>query len=1380
MESFSEHVSSNDSEPLLVASAPRSVDCPPLSGSVPAVVNCLEDGASTPSSVFGGVPGAVELGDSAGLQRAQGDDGDGDCGAHLGGDDGAVDGGDHLDGVDPAVAPAADPHVSTQQRFRQARPGPRHGKGGRKKGSGRRTKENFGRGLRRVLGAFLSNTPVETLARDWGVSRDAAEGALMMLQMWEDMEGKEQVWLVPGIFGVVARWGEWRRDALGECASACVWLSEDGHCRCTCVGANVHQDNHLHERPTTCQHAGTLQAAMHELSSALGVSTDDVKRQLGSKARHNVGGGDPDAGGDPMTFNVVGALYVAVCPSPCGNVPVPLYLTNTRSSCGFCSGARTRVCSHLGVAQDCGAPQAAHRATAQSTVRSLEVSAVSQLPIPLLDCVAAVRLNADVCAKTVSGGTLVVPAPSSCSFCTARGRRHDLSGSSNKVGAVACTRGFCKMEVHLAKCSSCLQRVSRDGREDHIVLLSVTAAATVAWVRSLALQASEGMSLTTCTTRWLRAVRREMVVGALPRSSPTRSGRTLRSLVLVGLKLMASDLPAALFTCVHCMDCDGRYNFVSADSIWVGFGSGADDIKFQHITEAVQENEEAVKAAYLIRGESVRRVIRDVMKPRKDVKVLARTLPASEAAVGVLLPRALPAAHIRAPTAGEKAISSLLHTVFDVGAAASKLLGSLQSALATYKTRSSVQANKRTAAAKHLATYIADVSVAKTRSPSGAAPLVVGETAPPSAPSTTEPAAPGLAAPRPLQSPPATPTTNGTGAPPSRPSPPATSPSRGAAPTPPQQPAPPTSRPSGVLAPPPRPPPPPNSRQSGAAVRPPCPRPPPTLSPKGTPTPSKRPSSSLPATTNARGVAATALPSPCEPPAQTETAGGGLSRVVRVDPDQIQARRGGRGRADGAAAKGKRRKADCGRLPFKAGKGDVNTDSTSLVGAVRELDKDARRELLSFVTAITIDSVVLPFRASHVGALRQLAAHLASADHHQKVRDLLAASTADEQLREDDERKPVADMLKELRFMELGLRAATRLHRSLPALTGALSGALVAVADAVVKFVQAWRSGPEKTVAYERRWGGRQRSQEEMAKTFQSEHPSAASGHERTGTCAPSLPQCRPEPFLWTEVLRTGMCSKHYAKAHKFSPGAMTICCGCKHPLVLAFTVLDRKEAPQVLLNMLLTRFARIPKFLVYDFACGAFRVALGKVGWLLMDCTVVSDRFHIFNHLCSDAFDPRSYSKMDGADSGAPEQRNAPIRRIQTSLQGMGVVPYTNLLAYQTAILNHEAQTKWNLGTERLAEDVDLAGEYFCRFPCPCCDEHPPSRPVRSNSSSSSDSGGAPSDSESSTQAESAAGEADSDVESGSSGRLSASIPLSTSDSGVGGTGSDGGSLGE
>lgn len=53
----------------------------------------------------------------------------------------------------------------------------------------------------------------------------------------------------------------------------------------------------------------------------------------------------------------------------------------------------------------------------------------------------------------------------------------------------------------------------------------------------------------------------------LPKETPTRSGRVLRNMFMVGLKLMAMDLPPSLFTCNHCMEKDGPYKWVYADSI---------------------------------------------------------------------------------------------------------------------------------------------------------------------------------------------------------------------------------------------------------------------------------------------------------------------------------------------------------------------------------------------------------------------------------------------------------------------------------------------------------------------------------------------------------------------------------------------------------------------------------------------------------------------------------------------------------------------------------------------------------------------------------------------------------------------------------------------
>lgn len=157
------------------------------------------------------------------------------------------------------------------------------------------------------------------------------------------------------------------------------------------------------------------------------------------------------------------------------------------------------------------------------------------------------------------------------------------------MGVIACSRGFCTLEVSVAQCSSCDQWVCRDGRDDHIVLLTMTYAATVSWVWSMELSASEGAALTTCSTMWIKSVRRESIAGVLPASAATRSGRVLRNTVLVGLKLMTMDLPPSLFESSHCMERDGHYNSVSADSIWVGFGSGTEQVRFENVVEPIPE-----------------------------------------------------------------------------------------------------------------------------------------------------------------------------------------------------------------------------------------------------------------------------------------------------------------------------------------------------------------------------------------------------------------------------------------------------------------------------------------------------------------------------------------------------------------------------------------------------------------------------------------------------------------------------------------------------------------------------------------------------------------------------------------------------------------------
>ena len=63
-----------------------------------------------------------------------------------------------------------------------------------------------------------------------------------------------------------------------------------------------------------------------------------------------------------------------------------------------------------------------------------------------------------------------------------------------------------------------------------------------------------------------------------------------------------------------------------------------------------------------------------------------------------------------------------------------------------------------------------------------------------------------------------------------------------------------------------------------------------------------------------------------------------------------------------------------------------------------------------------------------------------------------------------------------------------------------------------------------------------------------------------------NLPQVRPLPFNDKSDYRNkhrdyGSCSKHYDNVRPdFTPGAITFCCACTHPILFGFKVLERGE----------------------------------------------------------------------------------------------------------------------------------------------------------------------------------------------------------------------------
>lgn len=213
--------SSLESGPAFVASAPPSEVFPVCTGSVLSVASLAgESSASDPN----GAPGAM---DDA-LHEQPGDEQMDDLFKDDEVEEMEDDGAQNAPAYAAAPAALPTPAMPLTLRYGQNCPVPKHGRGGRKRGTGRRMKENFSRGLRRAIGAYLRETAPSTLTFAVDITADAAAGTLKVLKGWSMDTGREQVWLMPGMLGMIARWGEWRRDASGACASECVWLNQDG------------------------------------------------------------------------------------------------------------------------------------------------------------------------------------------------------------------------------------------------------------------------------------------------------------------------------------------------------------------------------------------------------------------------------------------------------------------------------------------------------------------------------------------------------------------------------------------------------------------------------------------------------------------------------------------------------------------------------------------------------------------------------------------------------------------------------------------------------------------------------------------------------------------------------------------------------------------------------------------------------------------------------------------------------------------------------------------------------------------------------------------------------------------------------------------------
>lgn len=307
----------------------------------------------------------------------------------------------------------------------------------------------------------------------------------------------------------------------------------------------------------------------------------------------------------------------------------------------------------------------------------------------------------------------------------------------------------------------------------------------------------------------------------------------------------------------------------------------------------------------------------------------------------------------------------------------------------------------------------------------------------------------------------------------------------------------------------------------------------------------------------------------------------------------------------------------------------------------------------------------------------------------------------------------VVEMLKESRLLYSFVVAISGSETTFSTIAAPAGDVLLSVRASIEEF-HAEREGTDGTAAtYERRWGNEYLSPAELRARFVAAYPDAPDDPAVTGAWFPGLLMCRPAAFSPAGEAELGTCSKNYQDVHKFfSPGRFTICCACAHPKMLGFVVLDKRDGPPALLDAILSHFALLPHYVIDDFACGALRSAIGKLPFFVALVVLVSDLFHIVNHLCSDALHPRSYSPLDKANTVAHEQRNAPINLLRRTLSSVGQKEYMGVLKMENVMYNMMASAKAG-SVHPLPESYNYRQYYFSRAPCVCgCSYHPEAPP--------------------------------------------------------------------
>jgi hypothetical protein len=171
-----------------------------------------------------------------------------------------------------------------------------------------------------------------------------------------------------------------------------------------------------------------------------------------------------------------------------------------------------------------------------------------------------------------------------------------------------------------------------------------------------------------------------------------------------------------------------------------------------------------------------------------------------------------------------------------------------------------------------------------------------------------------------------------------------------------------------------------------------------------------------------------------------------------------------------------------------------------------------------------------------------------------------------------------------------------------------------------------------------------------------------------TGAYFPGKPVCRKLYHIDLDRDQEGGCNKEYY------PGTLLFWCAI-HKKCLGFYILPSHESVFHVYSILLTRWERLPKVVIYDNGCNLVDYIMNRSPQEFISTIVMSDGFHWVKHdNCGDMFNSSAYAALKDFNSVLHEQMNRFLDKLKPISIHMRLDSFAEILIYTLTEINNRA----------------------------------------------------------------------------------------------------------